>query len=98
MYKKYKKDSLYSYTLGAFPIFELINGNRSKEIEKILISKKYQDFENLIKILEDKKIKYEFNDKNISVLSNKGNVYVVGIFQKYLMKIEDKNHLVLINP
>lgn len=98
MYKKYKKDSLYSYTLGAFPTFELINGSRSKEIEKILISKKYQNSESLIKILEDKKIKYEFNDKNISLLSDKGNVYVVGIFQKYLMKIEDKNHLVLVNP
>ena len=74
MYKKYKKDSLYSYTLGAFPTFELINGGRSKEIEKILISKKYQNSESLIKILEDKKLKYEFNDKNISLLSDKGNV------------------------
>lgn len=96
--KSYKKDADYSYTLGAFPTYELINA-RPDKVKKILVSCSYTDKENLEKICRDKKLSIEYNDKLISKISDKENCYVAGIFEKYDCSLnKDKPHIVLVNP
>lgn len=96
--KPYKKDMDYSYTLGAFPTYELIN-TRPDRIRKIIAANTYTDKEKLQQICKEKQIPLEYNDKLISKISDKENCYVAGIFEKYNCDLsKDKPHIVLVNP
>ncbi|MCR5322939.1 MAG: TrmH family RNA methyltransferase [Lachnospiraceae bacterium] len=104
--KKYKKETEYSYTLGAFPTLELVDAMPDKVIE-ILVHSSFTDKE----LVEEKcRIVYEAgktkkpivvkqDNKLIDKLSDKENVYVVGIFEKYICELStDTRHIVLVNP
>ncbi|NLL01392.1 MAG: TrmH family RNA methyltransferase [Clostridiales bacterium] len=96
--KPYKKDASYSYTLGAFPTYELIL-NKPKEIVKVLIHSGYTDMDNLKELCARNNIPVEINDKLIGRLSDKDNCYVAGVFSKYGCRLaKDKPHIVLVNP
>lgn len=96
--KPYKKDVDYSYTLGAFPTYELINSKADK-IRKILVDSSFTDREKLQRLCEEKKLVLECNDKLIAKISDKENCYVAGVFQKYNSILRaDKPHIVLVNP
>jgi TrmH family RNA methyltransferase len=96
--KPYKKDADYSYTLGAFPTYELIK-SRPEQVRKILIDTSFTDQDNLIKLCKEYKIAYGHNNKLIAKLSDKENCYVAGIFDKYNCRLRsDKPHIVLVNP
>lgn len=96
--KPYKKDYDYSYTLGAFPTFELIDARPSDVIE-VYTSASFTDMEKLERKCSENGIKLTVNDKLINKLSDKGNVYVVGVFRKYEQELDNsKPHLVLVNP
>lgn len=96
--KPYKKDAEYSYTLGAFPTYELIKAKPNK-VRKVLVDSSFTDKEHLRKLCEEYKIPLETNNKLISKLSDKENCYVAGIFDKYECDLEgDKPHIVLVNP
>ena len=97
--KKYKGDMDYTYTLGAFPTIELLR-HKNNEVIKVLIHSTFKN-EDVLKeingLIDNKKI--EYNDKLISKLSDKENVYVVGVFKKYESHLDkDEDHLVLDNP
>lgn len=95
-YKKYSKKEDYSYTLGAFPTIELINSDKNVEI--VFIDERYNDKENLINLLKDKNIRYEFASNVIRKLADKENTFVVGIFKKETRDvIKGNNHVVLHN-
>lgn len=96
--KPYKKDATYSYTLGAFPTYELIK-TRPHIVNKVIMSKTYTDQDNLVKLCRANGIPTEINDKLLNRISNKDNCYVAGVFEKYI-DILDKNkaHIVLVNP
>ena len=97
--KSYKKESFYSYTLGAFPTIELLN-KHPEQVLKIFIhsSFKNQEVINMINSLRGN-CDIEINDKMINKLSQKENCFVIGIFNKYNSKLEnDKDHVVLVNP
>lgn len=97
--KTYKKDSFYSYTLGAFPTLELIQ-NHKESVLKVIVHSSFKNEEVLDKIRNNSS-NYEvvINDKLISKLSSKDNCYVVGVFKKYKSTLSDnKNHLLLVNP
>ena len=94
--KQYKKDLSYSYTLGPFPTFELIN-SKPEIIEKIILSKEFNDLDKVIKLLEDKNIKYSFDSKVLERIGNKKNIYMAGVFEKFNSNIVEGNHLVLDN-
>ena len=64
-YTKYKKDLEYSYTMGPFPTYELIE-NKADIVEEVLISEDFNDTEKLINILNDKKIPYTISSKQIN--------------------------------
>ncbi len=96
--KPYKKKELYSYTLGAFPTYELIK-NEPDKVWKVLVHSDYTDIENLTKLCKGRGISLEVNNKLINKLSDKENCYVIGIFGKYECKLSgDKPHVVLVNP
>ena len=95
--KTYKKDSFYSYTLGAFPTIELLQ-NHNKDVIKIIMhsSFKNQEVINLINSLRNN-VEMVINDKLLDKLSNKENCYVAAIFNKYSMNLNKNNkHLVLV--
>lgn len=97
--KSYKKDSFYSYTLGAFPTIELLK-NHPEHALKIYIhsSFKNQEVIDMINSLR-KKCEVEFNDKMINKLSQKENCFVIGVFSKYHDRLNSNNdHIVLVNP
>ena len=96
--KQYKKDFSYSYTLGAFPTFELID-SRPHDVLEVFCSSSFTEMEKLGQKCTENGIGLTVNDKVINKLSDKGNVYVVGLFRKYEQDIDnDKPHLVLVNP
>lgn len=98
--KSYKKSFEYGYSFGVFTTLELLL-NKPKEIIKIVLSEKGKDNKGVIKILEIAKkedFDVEFNQKLVDRISKKENTYVIGVFKKYSATIEDKNHLVLVNP
>lgn len=94
VWKKYKKEEGYSYTLGAFPTMELIL-HAPEKIMDILISSDFREKEKVIGLLEEKKIPYRIADKEIRRLAVKGNTYLVGVFKTVHEGVRDKNHVVL---
>jgi len=97
--KPYKKDSEYSYALGASPAIELLQ-NKPNDCFKVIFSPSYTDKGDKIKNLCGKyKIEIEENQKIINILSPKENCYVVGAFKKRDQKIDkNKSHVILDNP
>lgn len=88
-YTKYKKDLEYSYTMGPFPTYELIE-NKADIVEEVLISEDFNDTEKLINILNDKKIPYTISSKQINKISLKDKEYVIGVFKKQKSKLQEK--------
>ncbi len=96
--KPYKKSFDYSYTLGAFPTIELIKA-RPKQVRGVYIHSTFTDRENLEKLCKENHIPVLESDKTIARVSDKENVFVVGVFDKYNCILEkDKSHIVLVNP
>ena len=96
--RPYKKDADYSYTLGAFPTYELIK-SKPEQVRKVLIDTSFTDQEHLKSLCHQYQIPMEYNNKLISKLSDKENCYVAGIFDKYSGTMRaDKPHIVLVNP
>lgn len=96
--KPYKKDADYSYTLGAFPTYELIK-TRPEQVRMVLVDTSYTDQDKLTKLCLEFHIPLVFNNKLIAKLSDKENCYVAGIFDKYSCTLRaEKPHIVLVNP
>lgn len=96
--KPYKKDAPYSYTLGAFPTYELIL-SKPRTVHKVLMHSTYTDKESLQELCIKNNIPLEINDKLIGKLSDKENCYVAGVFEKYGCDLSrDEPHVVLVNP
>lgn len=94
--KTYKKEADYSYTLGAFPTFELIDA-MPECVEEIIVHSSFTDRDRL----EEKagRIPVVENNKLISKLSDKENVYVIGVFKKFSCELDpERRHIVLVNP
>lgn len=96
--KPYKKDASYSYTLGAFPTYELILSKPDK-VMRVLVHSGYSDMDGLMTLCAKNNIPIETNDKLIGRLSDKENCFVTGVFEKYSCELSgDKPHIVLVNP
>ena len=96
--KPYKKNADYSYTLGAFPTYELIK-TRPEQVRMVLVDTSYTDKDKLTKLCLEFHIPMVFNNKLIAKLSDKENCYVAGIFDKYSCTLRtEKPHIVLVNP
>lgn len=100
-YKKYKKEDNISFSFGGFPTYELLKSKQAK-IREIIIHEKLQNNEESEKILSlarSLKIPVTRNGKLIEKLSGKGNVFIMGVFEKYSNTIErNENQVLLVNP
>lgn len=101
MVKKYKKDSLVSYTLGITLTIELLEKKR-EHVNKVFVHSKINKSEGFNKIenlCHQNKIPLIYNDKVFNILSHKENCFIIGEFNKYANIITDNaNHIILVNP
>ncbi len=96
--KTYKKESEYTYTLGAFPTIELLK-TRPEEAMEVYVHSTFPDIASIQKLAEPYGIPVLVQDKVIHKLSDKENCFVVGIVKKYQDVLENnKSHVVLVNP
>ena len=99
--KKYTKDSLHSYTYGAYPTYELLL-NKPECVTQIVLHEKLtltDEINKLIKLATAKKIEIIHSGKTIEKLSGTDNIYVMGVFKKYILKTNNSsNHVLLVNP
>ncbi len=96
--KPYKKSASYSYTLGAFPTIELIK-SKTANVREVLVHSTFTDRENLEALCRKGKIPLRVSDKQIARLSDKENVFVIGVFEKYEQKLDaGKSQIVLVGP
>lgn len=98
--EKYRKESDYSFSFGAFPTFELIK-NRPDEVVCILVHSKLkqtEDIEKLFSLCKKLNISIINDDKTINKIADKENCFIVGVFRKFLGTHADNKHIVLVNP
>ncbi len=96
--KPYKKGCDYSYALGAFPTIELIK-KRPQDVLGVYIHSTFTDREHVEGLCKAAGIPVWSSDKTIARLSDKENVFVIGVFRKYESNLSwDKPHLMLVNP
>lgn len=96
--KPYKKSADYSYTLGAFPTIELIKSKTAK-VREVYVHSTFTDTENLGALCREHNIPLRVADKQIARLSDKENVFVIGVFEKYEQELDTgKSQIVLVNP
>lgn len=100
-YKKYNKDGNISFTLGAFPTYEILN-TKPEKVKEILIHDKLEKSDDINKILnlaKAHKIRISTNSKAIEKIAEKGNVYIMAVFEKYNQTCNhNENQVLLVNP
>jgi TrmH family RNA methyltransferase len=96
--KPYKKSFEYSYTLGAFPTIELIK-SRPELVKGVYLHSTFTDREQLTTLCKENHIPVLDGDKTIARVSDKENVFVVGLFDKYECNLDPtQSQIVLVNP
>lgn len=96
--KKYKRDFAYSYALGPFPTFELLN-NASKRALCVFIDESFNEREKLTFLCESKNVPFVFSKKALARISSKDICYAAAAFEKTSSPLEDGTaHIVLVNP
>jgi len=97
----YKKDSPFTYALGAFPSLELLQ-KKPALVEHVLIHTSFlarPAAEKIIALCEIQKIPWSHQDKLFSRLSPKENCFVIALFRKEEAILEAAApHLVLVHP
>lgn len=98
--KAYKKGDEYSYTLGVFPTIELLK-KKSQYVQRVIVHssiEKNSGYPLIQELCQKHHIPIDVHDKTIQKLSPKGNCFAIGVFKKYETGLEDKKHIVLVNP
>lgn len=98
--KVYKKDDDTSYTLGVFPTIELLK-TRPEDVVRVVVHSSIEQnkgYPLIQELCNEHHIHIDIHDKTIDKLSPKNNCFAIGIFKKYTCELEDKNHVVLVNP
>ena len=98
--QRYKHDLDVSYALGATLTFELLK-SRPELVTRVFLKSTLEDTESSAKLkalCSEHGISYETNDKAFNILSPKGNCFVIGEFKKTEQRLEDRSHIVLVNP
>ena len=96
--KPYKRGCGYSYALGAFPTFELLR-KRPECAIGVFVHSTFPEREKVADLCAEHGIPVWDNDKTIARLSDKENVFVIGVFRTYEDKLDTEvPHLMLVNP
>lgn len=102
--KPYKKSFSYSYTLGAFPTFELLKARQEEEqpdfsIQAVYAHDSFTGREHLERLCTAQNIPILPGEKALNRVSGKENVFVLGVFSKYEQTLRsDRSHVVLVHP
>ena len=99
--KPYKRDIGYSYSCGVFPTCELAEV-KPGILKKIVVTKNSLENGGVVKLRERAAalgIPFIVDDKAVSRIYPKENVYAVGVFEKsFELPKPGENHVVLVNP
>ncbi len=98
---KYGREDEISYSLGAFPTYELLL-NSPQCATRVIIHEKLvrtKEVEELLNRAESLGIPVETANRKIENLSAKENVFIAGEFQKLYAPLQTgANHIALVNP
>lgn len=96
--KRYKKEGDYSYTLGPFPTFELLD-TRPEAVRAVFYHPSFTDQAHLKERCAALSLPCEENARQLARLSDKENCYVAAVFSKYREELSpERDHVVLVNP
>lgn len=100
-FKRYRKESEVSYSLGITLTFELLK-YKTEYVTRIFIHSGMKEGDTLEKLKGLSKaagIEIVYTDKIFHVLSQKENCYVIGEFRKFSCALSaEASHIVLVNP
>ncbi len=99
--KPYKKDFPFSYSCGVFPSCELTE-QKPEMLLKLIVTQNSLENGGVKKMLaaaEKLGVTTVVEDKTVSRIYPKENVYAIGVFKKYTSRLDPtRNHIVLVNP
>lgn len=98
--KKYNKKYDYSYCMGAFPTFELIQC-RPEAADSVYVHSKTSESirDKITAECQRAGVPVVLNDRVIEKVRDKESCLLLGIFYKYEMWLDHgRNHVVLVNP
>lgn len=98
--KSYQKDSNYTYTLGVFETIEILE-KRPELVKRVYIksnSFKNRGMEKIQNLCRKQEIEIIESNQTIKKLSKKENCFAIAILDKYMTKLKEGNHVVLVNP
>lgn len=100
-FRHYKKDDDFSYAMGTYPTIDLLKF-APKHVMFVAINAnalQSEGVQEVIKLCEEKNIRYELADRMIERIAPKENTYCVGVFRKFEAPLQaDSNHVVLVGP
>lgn len=97
MFRAYDKDGDISYSIGAFPTVELIK-KRREDLIAVALASKLKITDELAEILSGVSDKTTVDDKAITRVAKKGNVFMIGAFRKRFSSFGESPHIVLVRP
>ncbi len=96
--RPYKKEYDYSYTLGAFPTFELVAA-RPDIVRGVFVHSEFTEKGRLTALCEQQRIPVVTDDRLLARISPKENCYAAAVFEKAAEGVlSDRDHVVLVNP
>ncbi len=96
--QKYKKNEAFSYVLGAALVIDALDNSNIIEIYIHPNTKESDSINKIIEYAKDNGINIINSDKPFNILTKKQNCFVIAKIQKEKKVLDDKNHVVLVNP
>jgi len=95
----YKSDNIYTYGLGATVAMEYLLKRRDV-VRAVILHPGFRSEETIAKIrtICSNDIPVSTEEKPFNILSKKDNCFVIVVIEKKKVKIQDGNHMVLVNP
>jgi TrmH family RNA methyltransferase len=100
-YRHYKKDDRSSYAMGTYPTIDLLKF-APQHVQFVAINAtalESEGVQEVIRLCDEKQIRYELADRMIERIAPKENTYCVGVFRKFEAPLQhNTNHVVLVEP
>ena len=85
--RRYKKEFDYSYTLGPFPTFELLQA-RPDLAREVLVSPDFHETDKLFALCQKLGVPCRFDQKSLDRISNKEVAYAACRFEKFSSRLQ----------
>ena len=95
----YKSDNIHTYGLGATVAMEYLLKNRDA-VKGMILHPGFRSEETIAKIKDicGNDIPVSTEEKPFNILSKKDNCFVICVIEKKMARLNDGNHMVLVNP